>query len=108
MVLNRLTHWQWTYNGNAIRDELVPFSEIENPHILHKARSKNGSKKKTCVKNYVFSLEGGKKIGLSQTLLFSSQHTVTVPIFWLHSVMLWIGNGEGSGILHINDKLVIN
>lgn len=61
MALNRLSHWQWTYNGNVIRDELVPFSEIENSHILHKARRENGSKKKTCVKNYVFSLEGGGK-----------------------------------------------
>lgn len=46
VALNRLSHWQQTYNGNLIRDELMPFSEIETSHILHKARSKNGSKKK--------------------------------------------------------------
>lgn len=107
MALNRLPHWQWTHNGNVIRDELVPFSEIENSHILHKARRENGSKKKTCVKNYVFSLEGGGKIGLSQTLLFSSQSKETVSMLLLHDVMLWIRNGEGSKIMQMNDKLVI-
>lgn len=58
--------------------------------------------RKKRVKNYVFSLEGGEKIGLSQTLPFSSQRTVTVSILWLHSVMLWIENGEGSGIMQID------
>ena len=44
--LNWLSHQQWTYNGSVVRDDLVPLSEIENFHILHKAKSKSGSKRK--------------------------------------------------------------
>jgi hypothetical protein len=108
MALNRLSHWQWTYNGDIIRDELVPFSEIENSHILHNAKSKNGSKKKTCVKNYKCLAEKKWENGLSQILLsFSTQSIETLSILWLHDVLLQIRHSEGNGIMQMNDEFVI-
>lgn len=52
-------------------NQLAPYPEIENPHIFHKSRSKNGFQKKKSVKNYTFlAYKEGK-----------NKQSLTLPIF---------------------------